>query len=66
VFLVLSEVPGEAEETIEHGALFQIGIESVLCVVRTMLKKQLNIEHDQLLTLGINIVFSGAQLRQFV
>jgi hypothetical protein len=35
VFIVLSEGPGEAEETIEHGALFQIGIENVLCVLQT-------------------------------
>jgi hypothetical protein len=32
---MLSEVPNEAGETVEHGVLFQIRIESVLCVLWT-------------------------------
>ena len=35
VFIILSEVPAEAGETVEHGVLFQIRIESVLCVLWT-------------------------------
>jgi hypothetical protein len=34
-FIILSEVPDEAGETVEHGVLFQIRIESVLCVLWT-------------------------------
>ena len=33
VFIILSEVPDEAGETVEHRVLFQIRIESVLCVL---------------------------------
>ena len=47
VFIILSEVPDEAGETGEHGVLFQI--RKVFSVYyELMLKKQLNIEHDQL------------------
>ena len=43
VFIILSEVPDEAGETVEHGVLFQSRVESVLCVLWTRAEE--TVEH---------------------
>jgi len=54
---MLSEVPDKAGETVEHGVLFQIRIESVLCVLGTHAEETVEHWAQSIVNIGYQLLW---------